>query len=94
MKLDILVSCYQTHGQVVQSLHQFDYGVVVLKKTRCKEDYVLFISYPTKEFLTFYTTIFIIMNFLNPCRTVAIQSDAWFVFTEACRFLMLSVVKL
>lgn len=32
VKLDILMSCYQTHGQVVQSLHQFDYGIVVLRK--------------------------------------------------------------
>lgn len=32
VKLDILMSCYQTHGEVVQSLHQFDYGIVVLGK--------------------------------------------------------------
>lgn len=33
VKLDILVPCYHTHRQVVQSLHQFDYGIIVLKKT-------------------------------------------------------------
>lgn len=36
MKLYILMSCYQTHGQVVQSLHQFDYGIVVLRRRGCR----------------------------------------------------------
>lgn len=32
MKCDILMSRHQTHGQVVQRLHQFDYGIVVLRR--------------------------------------------------------------
>lgn len=32
VELDILMSSHQTHGQVVQSLHQFDHGIVVLRK--------------------------------------------------------------
>lgn len=34
VELDILMSRHQTHGQVVQSLHQFDDGIIVLGNTR------------------------------------------------------------
>lgn len=42
VKLDILMSCYQTHGQVVQSLHQFDYGIVVLRKEGAELQYIIY----------------------------------------------------
>lgn len=33
MKLYILMPCSLTHWKVVQSLHQFDHGIIILKKS-------------------------------------------------------------
>lgn len=61
MELDILMSRHQTHGQVVKRLHQFDYGIVVLRREgaglRCVINSALIghqhlILYAIKTFIT------------------------------------------
>lgn len=44
VKLDIRMSCYQTHGQVVQSLHQIDYGIIVLEKKGVELQSIIYIA--------------------------------------------------
>lgn len=39
------MSCDQTHGQVVQRLHQFDYGIVVLRKDSAELQYIIYHSH-------------------------------------------------